>query len=82
VNTTNANIVVAANNIKNKVIKIQNDTVQKTDQLNKVFKVGGLVKFLSNGKTKYMLGVTKTSFMNLCCFFKSHPERFPCRNGA
>ncbi|MBU1581817.1 MAG: methyl-accepting chemotaxis protein [Proteobacteria bacterium] len=65
VDTTNTNIVVAVNNIKNKIFEIQEDLLKKTDQMNGVFKVGENVKFIVEFKEKYDLGMTETSFLDL-----------------
>ncbi|MCK5164025.1 MAG: methyl-accepting chemotaxis protein [Desulfobacula sp.] len=65
VDTTDANIVGAVNNIKNKIFQIQDDLLKKTDQMNGVFKVGENVKFIVEFKEKYDLGMTETSFLDL-----------------
>lgn len=62
---TNANIVVAVDNIKNKISEIQEDLLKKTDQMNGVFKVAENVKFIVEYKEKYDLGMTETSFLDL-----------------
>ncbi|NOX32203.1 MAG: methyl-accepting chemotaxis protein [Deltaproteobacteria bacterium] len=63
--TTNANIVVAVNNIKNRLSEIQDDLIKKTDQMKGVFKVGENVKFIVEFKEKYDLGMTETSFLDI-----------------
>ncbi|MCF6246698.1 MAG: methyl-accepting chemotaxis protein [Desulfobacula sp.] len=65
VDTTNANIVIAVNNLRNKIFEIQDDYLKKINQMNGVFKVGENVKFIVEFKEKYDLGMTETSFLDL-----------------
>ncbi len=65
VETTHANIQVAAKNLKNKIFEIQDDYVKKITQMNGVFKVGDNVKFIIEFKEKFDLGMTETSFLDL-----------------
>ncbi len=65
VDTTNANIEIAANNIRSKLFEIQSDLLKKMEQMNGVFKVSGNVNFIAEFKEKYDLGMTGLSFLDL-----------------
>jgi methyl-accepting chemotaxis protein len=65
VDTTNENLTVAVNNIKNKVFEIQDDCIKKITQMNGVFKVSDNIKFIADFKEQYDLGMTGTSFEDL-----------------
>lgn len=65
VETTNANLVVGANNIKAKITEIQEDLVRKVSQMNTVFKVNENVKFIGDFKKDYDLSMTETGFVDL-----------------
>ncbi|MBU2630455.1 MAG: methyl-accepting chemotaxis protein, partial [Proteobacteria bacterium] len=65
VTTTNTNIVVAVDNIKNKILEIQDDLVIRTNQTIRIFTVGENVKFIVEFKEKSGLGMTGTSFSSL-----------------
>lgn len=65
VNMTNANIVIAVNNIKNKILEVQDDLIIKTDQAIRIFETGENLKFIVEFKEKFDLGMTGTSFSAL-----------------
>ncbi|MCP4023802.1 MAG: methyl-accepting chemotaxis protein, partial [Desulfobacteraceae bacterium] len=63
--STNTSLVVAVNNIKNKISEIQNDLQRKVNQMDGVFKVGENTKFIVEFKEKFDLSMTETSFLEL-----------------
>ncbi len=65
VGTTNAKLVVGANNIKVKITEIQEDLIRKVSQMDTVFKVSENVKFIGEFKMDYDLSMTETGFMDL-----------------
>lgn len=65
VDTTNANIVIAVNNIINKIIEIHDDLIIKTDQAIRIFEAGENIKFIVEFKENFDLGMTGTSFSDL-----------------
>ncbi len=65
VTTTNAKLVIGANNVKSKITEIQEDLIRKIAQMDSVFKVSENVKFLGDFKKDYDLGMTEPGFMDL-----------------
>jgi len=58
-------LVTGANNIKVEIREVQSDLIRKMVQMNSVFKVSENVKFISDFKTDYDLGMTETGFVDL-----------------
>ncbi|HCY88460.1 MAG TPA: hypothetical protein DHV36_25215 [Desulfobacteraceae bacterium] len=65
VSATNANLLVAANNVKTKILETQEDLARKLTQMDTVFKVSENVKFLGDFKKDFDLSMTESGFMDL-----------------
>ncbi|MCG8616825.1 MAG: methyl-accepting chemotaxis protein [Desulfobacterales bacterium] len=65
VSATNANLMVAARNVKTKILETQEDLARKLAQMDSVFKVSENVKYLGDFKKDFDLGMTESGFVDL-----------------
>ena len=65
IKATHERLVTGANNVKVEIREVQSDMIRKLAQMDSVFKVSENVKFISDFKADYDLGMTETGFVDL-----------------
>ncbi len=65
IRSANVGIDKGVTNVKLKITDLKKDLIKKTAQMNSLYKVNENLKFLSDFKTDYDLGMTETAYMDL-----------------